>query len=327
MQKKLYMIFIIVLLNTYNTLADTGLIISFDQANNPLATINTEVTELYSDLGITFPSAPTISTIGLWESQVIKQGEALDRGTRIVPLCEPLEIVFDPTLEVRTVAMTVLTRHLQYYEIEAVNDLDGPILVDKSIFSDIPSVGGILRGPPLFSKRITLRAQTEEPIITRVVANIPTGDDGICFDLMVIDDLEINGPTFAPVEVTGQKRCWDPDGSSLLVDNTCLDSELTELEGQDGYLQAGVPFPEPRFVDNRDGTVKDNMTGLIWLKNPSCLRSKMTWKEALIEVKKLRENDDAYKDCRVENNVNWRMPNIKELQSLVDWVRPLTDMI
>jgi hypothetical protein len=100
--------------------------------------------------------------------------------------------------------MTVLTRHLQYYEIEAVNDLDGPILVDKSIFSDIPSVGGILRGPPLFSKRITLRAQTEEPIITRVVANIPTGDDGICFDLMVIDDLEINGPTFAPVEVTGQ---------------------------------------------------------------------------------------------------------------------------
>jgi hypothetical protein len=98
-----------------------------------------------------------------------------------------------------------------------------------------------------------------------------------------------------------------------------LDSELTELEGQDGYLQAGVPFPEPRFVDNRDGTVKDNMTGLIWLKNPSCLRSKMTWKEALIEVKKLRENDDAYKDCRVENNVNWRMPNIKELQSLVDF--------
>jgi hypothetical protein len=41
--------------------------------------------------------------------------------------------------------------------------------------------------------------------------------------------------------------------------------------GDDGDIQAGVPWPVPRFTDNGNGTVRDNLTGLIWLKNASCL--------------------------------------------------------
>ena len=38
-------------------------------------------------------------------------------------------------------------------------------------------------------------------------------------------------------------------------------------KGDDGNLMSGVAWPNPRFTDNNDGTVTDNLTGLIWLKN------------------------------------------------------------
>jgi len=37
-------------------------------------------------------------------------------------------------------------------------------------------------------------------------------------------------------------------------------------DGDDGDLQKCVAWPDPRFTDNGDGTVTDNLTGLIWLK-------------------------------------------------------------
>ena len=40
--------------------------------------------------------------------------------------------------------------------------------------------------------------------------------------------------------------------------------------GDDGDLSRGISWPEPRFIDSGDGTVKDQLTGLIWLKNADC---------------------------------------------------------
>ena len=37
--------------------------------------------------------------------------------------------------------------------------------------------------------------------------------------------------------------------------------------GDDGSIQAGVGWQGARFKDNGDGTVTDNLTGLIWLGN------------------------------------------------------------
>ena len=34
----------------------------------------------------------------------------------------------------------------------------------------------------------------------------------------------------------------------------------------DGYYKKGVEWPNPRFIDNGDGTVTDKLTGLLWLK-------------------------------------------------------------
>ncbi len=45
--------------------------------------------------------------------------------------------------------------------------------------------------------------------------------------------------------------------------------------GDDGDLQVGVDWPLPRFTDNNNGTVTDNLTGLIWLKNGQHLTNRL----------------------------------------------------
>lgn len=41
----------------------------------------------------------------------------------------------------------------------------------------------------------------------------------------------------------------------------------SDAPGDDGYYEIGVSWPVPRFNDHGDGTVTDNMTGLMWTKN------------------------------------------------------------
>ena len=87
--------------------------------------------------------------------------------------------------------------------------------------------------------------------------------------------------------------------------------------GDDGDIQAGVSWPSERFTDNGDGTVTDNLTGLMWTKNGStpvvdtCPAGIMTWQDALDFVACL----NAKKYLGYED---WRLPNRKEFFSLID---------
>ena len=109
----------------------------------------------------------------------------------------------------------------------------------------------------------------------------------------------------APVEKTGQTDCWDTSGTSI----PCADT------GQDGDLQKGVAWPDPRFTDNADGTVTDNLTGLIWLKNASCFGQK-NWSTALTDCNSLANGACSLTDGSVAGD--WRLPNLFELESLRD---------
>ena len=40
--------------------------------------------------------------------------------------------------------------------------------------------------------------------------------------------------------------------------------------GDDGDLEKGVAWPNPRFITGTTGVVTDTLTGLIWLKNANC---------------------------------------------------------
>ncbi len=84
--------------------------------------------------------------------------------------------------------------------------------------------------------------------------------------------------------------------------------------GDDGDLQKGVAWPAPRFTDNGNGTVTDNLTGLMWTKDASPEAGgvgveKVNWETALNYCNGLTLGE--YTD--------WRLPNVKELQSLIDW--------
>jgi hypothetical protein len=85
--------------------------------------------------------------------------------------------------------------------------------------------------------------------------------------------------------------------------------------GDDGDLQMGVPWPLPRFTDNLDGTATDNLTGLIWLKNAQCFGIR-TWYQALSDSNSLAGGQCGLTDGSVAGD--WRLPNLRELQSLID---------
>jgi len=86
--------------------------------------------------------------------------------------------------------------------------------------------------------------------------------------------------------------------------------------GDDGDLQMGSPLPDPRFTDNVDGTVTDNLTGLIWTKNAN-LSVKITWPAALDVCYNLEADGIDLNDASLPGD--WRLPNIRELQSILDY--------
>ncbi len=75
---------------------------------------------------------------------------------------------------------------------------------------------------------------------------------------------------------------------------------------------------QPRFINNGDGTVKDNLTGLIWLKDANCLTmTENRWNLALEQTSALATGKCGLSDGSREGD--WRLPNIREMQSLLDY--------
>ena len=86
--------------------------------------------------------------------------------------------------------------------------------------------------------------------------------------------------------------------------------------GDDGDLKKGVPWPDLRFTDNGDGTVTDNLTGLIWLQNANCFGIR-TWFDALSDCNNLEDGNCGLSDASSKGD--WRLPNRNELESLMDF--------
>ena len=107
----------------------------------------------------------------------------------------------------------------------------------------------------------------------------------------------------ALVPRTGQILCYDPSSN---VVTTC---------GADGATLKGVTWPSPRFTNNNNGTVTDNLTGLIWLKNVNCFGTRK-WADALTDCNTLANGTCDLTDRSVSGS--WRLPNRSELLSLLD---------
>lgn len=75
------------------------------------------------------------------------------------------------------------------------------------------------------------------------------------------------------------------------------------------YVRGNETYGQNEFVDNGDSTITDKATGLMWMQNDS--KSGMNWQHALYYAENLEYA--GYSD--------WRLPTVKELQSIVDYSR------
>lgn len=80
------------------------------------------------------------------------------------------------------------------------------------------------------------------------------------------------------------------------------------------YVQCvrGDDYGVNNLVDNGDGTITDQATGLMWAQTDS--GTGLNWEEALARVQ--AQNDADYLGYN-----DWRLPDAKELQSLLDYTR------
>ncbi len=75
------------------------------------------------------------------------------------------------------------------------------------------------------------------------------------------------------------------------------------------YVRGNNTYGENDFLDNGDGTITDNATGLMWMQDDN--NEGLLWKEAL----------NYAEDYEFAGYTDWRLPDVKELQSIVDYSR------
>ena len=104
---------------------------------------------------------------------------------------------------------------------------------------------------------------------------------------------------------TGQTTCWNASGTAVPCAGT----------GQDGDIRAGRPLG---YTDNGNGTITDNTTGLMWEKKSSDgslhdMSQTYTWESAFAFIAQLNAGSGF------AGHTDWRLPNAKELQSIVNF--------
>jgi hypothetical protein len=109
------------------------------------------------------------------------------------------------------------------------------------------------------------------------------------------------------VPQTGQTTCWQHRGGQINCPGT----------GQDGEIQAGVEWPTPPKKQRPNGTVRDKHTAHLSLKNADCFGQFRTWTQALRDANTLASGKYGLADGSVAGD--WRLPNVKELLSLIDY--------
>jgi len=103
---------------------------------------------------------------------------------------------------------------------------------------------------------------------------------------------------------TGLYRCYNDDGLPIDCRGT----------GQDAEFRPGIGWPENRFELIGGQLVRDRATQLVWMRNSCPTEFPMTWQEGLDFIQQLNQEGRFGRS-------DWRMPNRRELRSLIDHSR------
>ncbi len=114
-----------------------------------------------------------------------------------------------------------------------------------------------------------------------------------------------NQPISYPVVDTGQTKCFNATGREI----TCP-TEGNSFFGQDAQFDGH----QPSYIDNGDGTVTDNVSGLIWQQSPDSNGDNTI------------DSDDKFsyaaaqtycQNLTLAGHTDWQLPAIKSLYSLI----------
>lgn len=194
------------------------------------------------------------------------------------------------------------------------------IKTDSNVESDGQLVSNVITGTaPL--------AVSSTTMVPNLNADQVDGMEGSDFaldgDLTTVETMlvalqaQVDALGLALVPRTGQATCYDVAGAVT----TCGTGIGL---GQDGDLQLGVTWPNPRFTKNADGTVTDNLTALVWLEDANCANGATNWSSALSFANTLFDGSTGHNggDCGLSDGSvagQWRLPHLHELHTLVHY--------
>lgn len=108
-------------------------------------------------------------------------------------------------------------------------------------------------------------------------------------------------PGRVQIPFSGQAHCFDENGDAAPCEKHPL---------QHGALSSGIPWPAPRF-EVANGYILDRLTGLTWTRKACSDARFLTWKDAHEVIAGMNQRH-AY------GFSDWRVPAIRELESLAD---------
>ncbi len=128
--------------------------------------------------------------------------------------------------------------------------------------------------------------------------------------------------------------------------NLPVTGQTTEYSaGDDGAYKKGTDLPSIRFCDNGDGTITDNMTGLMWIKNANAIQAlypafdnfvdpdlyfivgcpsysgdgAVSWAKAQTFIAGLNSGTYPCGVTKTPRYTDWRMPTVNELETLINY--------
>ena len=152
----------------------------------------------------------------------------------------------------------------------------------------------------------------------------------LIFSIIILCSIHLSSPDAIADKENVVSNKHD-DGLAEIVDpfkSTCYDWRGTiipcDFKRQYVELLLDKPIPDPRFIDNQNGTLTDNLTGLTWLKNTQCF-GLMDWESANLAAKSLKDGDCGPDPALILSDGSsagdWRLPTMSELCTLIDFSR------
>lgn len=112
----------------------------------------------------------------------------------------------------------------------------------------------------------------------------------------------VSGKGMGRLMATGQKTCYDQDGAPISCRGSGQDAEFKMGLWMNGGL---------RFKTTGNRGVLDRLTGLEWSRDANLSKVPVSWDEALSLAREINLTKASVEE-------GWRLPNINELESLVD---------